>query len=389
MTLVRATYLLLPVFLILAACTAVEPTSDIEATVEARVRATVEATAPPTPQTVTLLPTTIVAPTLAPTGALKPSPTPTSGPSSQLPTKLPDQGIRADVVRVVDGHTAEVRLQDGSTDTVRFLGIDTPETYIPNKAHEYGNITDLACLDAWGHRASELAIERLQGRTVTLVLDPAAGLRGTYLRLLAYVIVDGQDFNALLVEQGYARVYVEGHSSREQDYLRLQSQAQAIKIGLWQCAGQAAPSSTSSPKPPLTVAPSDGGLPYDPSGQDRDCGDFPTWQEAQVFYNAAGGPVSDRHRLDGDRDGIACEALPSAPRSSSPSPAATPTPVALTPTLTPTATPSPAATPTRTPTPTATPVRTPTPTPTAVPVSTLTVDASVKFASLGGGTQTL
>jgi hypothetical protein len=52
---------------------------------------------------------------------------------------------------------------------------------------------------------------------------------------------------------------------------------------------------------------------YDPSGPDRDCGDFPTWQAAQAFYVAAGGPGQDPHRLDPDTDGLACETLPGAP----------------------------------------------------------------------------
>ncbi len=42
---------------------------------------------------------------------------------------------------------------------------------------------------------------------------------------------------------------------------------------------------------------------------DRDCADFSTWREAQDFYHAEGGPGRDRHRLDADRDGEACEAI--------------------------------------------------------------------------------
>ena len=44
---------------------------------------------------------------------------------------------------------------------------------------------------------------------------------------------------------------------------------------------------------------------YDPSGPDRDCGGFSTWKQANDFFIAAGGPSSDRHRLDG----VPCEAL--------------------------------------------------------------------------------
>ena len=52
------------------------------------------------------------------------------------------------------------------------------------------------------------------------------------------------------------------------------------------------------------------GLRYDPQGPDRDCGDFRTHKEAQEFFIAAGGPSRDPHRLDQDKDGVACETLP-------------------------------------------------------------------------------
>ena len=53
---------------------------------------------------------------------------------------------------------------------------------------------------------------------------------------------------------------------------------------------------------------------YDPDGPDRNCSDFDTWAEAQAFYEAAGGPETDRHRLDRDGDGVACQSLPGAPQ---------------------------------------------------------------------------
>ncbi|HEX5762782.1 MAG TPA: excalibur calcium-binding domain-containing protein [Solirubrobacterales bacterium] len=42
---------------------------------------------------------------------------------------------------------------------------------------------------------------------------------------------------------------------------------------------------------------------------DKDCSDFSTWRAAQKFYKRHGGPRRDPHRLDADRDGIACESL--------------------------------------------------------------------------------
>ena len=46
--------------------------------------------------------------------------------------------------------------------------------------------------------------------------------------------------------------------------------------------------------------------------QDVDCPQFATHEEAQAFFEEAGGPASDPHRLDADDDGLACEDLPRA-----------------------------------------------------------------------------
>ena len=148
------------------------------------------------------------------------------------------------------------------------------------------------------------------------------------------------------------------------------------------------PTSTPVPQPTDTPVPTSTATPtatavafdtkYDPAGPDRNCSDFDTWSEAQAFYKAAGGPETDRHGLDSDRDGIACETLPGAPAqdtTATPVPAPTDTPVpapTATPTPQPTDTPTPAPTATPTPRPTATPTPAPTATPTPVPTDTPT-----------------
>ncbi len=43
---------------------------------------------------------------------------------------------------------------------------------------------------------------------------------------------------------------------------------------------------------------------------DYNCDDFSTQPEAQLFYNNAGGKNGDVNRLDGNKDGQACESLP-------------------------------------------------------------------------------
>ena len=73
--------------------------------------------------------------------------------------------------------------------------------------------------------------------------------------------------------------------------------------------GDAIPQPAPASATATPVPASDGELRYDPDGPDRNCGDFDTWDEAQAFYIAAGGPATDRHRLDGDGDGEACNSL--------------------------------------------------------------------------------
>ncbi len=84
--------------------------------------------------------------------------------------------------------------------------------------------------------------------------------------------------------------------------------------------------STTAPRAPTATPESNApGTKYDPDGPDRNCSDFETWSEAQAFFEAAGGPESDRHRLDRDGNGIACESLPGAPGSATGAPTVTPT----------------------------------------------------------------
>ena len=46
-------------------------------------------------------------------------------------------------------------------------------------------------------------------------------------------------------------------------------------------------------------------------GEDQyNCDDFATQGEAQVFFDNAGGVENDVNRLDGNKDGVACQALP-------------------------------------------------------------------------------
>jgi micrococcal nuclease len=154
-------------------------------------------------------------------------------------TSTPADGATVRVTDVVDGDTLDVRFPDGRTDTVRLLGVDTPEVHVETDPAEYEGVPETAegraCLRRHGERASEFAAARVAGRQVTLEFDPLSDRRGGYDRLLAYVVVDGDSLNAALLERGHARLY--DSSFRERDrYASLERTARTENRGLWSCA---------------------------------------------------------------------------------------------------------------------------------------------------------
>ena len=166
------------------------------------------------------VPTATVAPTATPSRAsVAPG-------SAAPPTAVPPAREAATVVRVIDGDTIAVRFADGHTDTVRYIGIDTPETKDPR--------TTVEC---FGEAASAKNGELDAGRAVALEKDTSE--RDRYDRLLRYVWVTGGDgaerfANAELVQWGFAAASSYPPDVRHQETFRsLQQAAQAQRLGLW------------------------------------------------------------------------------------------------------------------------------------------------------------
>ena len=126
------------------------------------------------------------------------------------------------VTRVVDGDTIHVAL-DGQDETVRYIGIDTPESVKPG--------TPVQCFA----KAASAANERLvAGRRVRLAYD--AERRDRYGRLLAYVYRADDDafVNARLVADGYARTLTIPPNVRYADrFAALARAAREHERGLW------------------------------------------------------------------------------------------------------------------------------------------------------------
>jgi micrococcal nuclease len=132
----------------------------------------------------------------------------------------PDGTVSARVVRVVDGDTIEVSV-DGTTDDVRYIGVDTPETVKPGEP-----------VQCYGPQASEFNHELVEGRTVRLEFD--AELRDVYGRLLAYVYAGHRFVNAELLRGGFARTLeIEPNTSRAADLAAIEAKAGEAGEGLW------------------------------------------------------------------------------------------------------------------------------------------------------------
>ena len=159
--------------------------------------------------------------TLACGETVSPTPEPTAATGlTNTPTPAFER-TEAQVVQVVDGDTIKVEVE-GTVYTVRYIGIDTPETVHPSKPVEW-----------MGPEASEANKRLVEGQTVYLEEDVSETDR--YGRLLCYVfLADGLFVNAELLRSGYAQVSTYPPDVRYQDlFLEMQQEAREAERGLW------------------------------------------------------------------------------------------------------------------------------------------------------------
>ena len=126
------------------------------------------------------------------------------------------------VIRVVDGDTIVVNYK-GKNEKVRLLCVNTPESVHPD---EKQNIP-------MGKVASDYTKNRLKGKYVDLEFE--GPIRGRYGRLLAYVFVDGSNFNLELVKRGLSPYYTKyGLSQRyDEEFREAERYAREHKLNIW------------------------------------------------------------------------------------------------------------------------------------------------------------
>ena len=131
----------------------------------------------------------------------------------------PSGGASVPIVRVVDGDTARA-LVDGREESVRYIGIDTPE------------VDPSIGVECFGAQASARNKQLVEDETVRLAYD--AERRDRYGRLLAYVYVGETFVNAELVRGGFATTLeIAPNDSKAGLFDRLQQDAANAGRGLW------------------------------------------------------------------------------------------------------------------------------------------------------------
>lgn len=194
--------------------------------------------------------------------------------------------VPAQVIRVIDGDTFVARV-NGTRDTVRLIGVDTPEMN--------------GTTEPLGAQAKEFARRHIDDRAVWLEHD--VQFRDRYGRRLAYVWLslptsrEQQEirlrmFNAVLVAEGYAQILTIPPNVRyASTFQLLQKEARDLGRGFWGGAGAATRQSACDLSYPDVCIP--------PPPPDLDCRDIPH-RRFRVL-------PPDPHRFDRDGDGIGCE----------------------------------------------------------------------------------
>jgi micrococcal nuclease len=178
----------------------------------------------------------------------------------------------------------------GNVLTLRYIGIDTPETVAPGSPVEW-----------MGPEASAANAALVDGQTVFLEKDVSETDR--FGRLLRYVyLASGVMVNEELVRLGYAYASSYPPDVRHQlRFQRAQNQAAAEGRGLWGATPPPTPTPAPAVPPPPAgnCDPSYPGVCIPPYPPDLDCGQI-SFRRFQVV-------PPDPHGFDGDHDGIGCE----------------------------------------------------------------------------------
>lgn len=194
------------------------------------------------------------------------------------------------VIKVADGDTITVLSPEKKQFRIRFDGVDAPESGQP-----------------YGNNARQALSDKIFGKTVRVIVND----KDQYGRIVGTIMLGDRNINYEMLQEGHVwayRQYLKDKQKR-QLYIQAEEEARKNKIGLWglQADQIKAPwewrkskkqgSTISKP----AVNPSPAGF---TCGTKQYCNQMTSCEEAKFYLNQC--KVTT---LDGNRDGIPCEAL--------------------------------------------------------------------------------
>lgn len=153
--------------------------------------------------------------------------TSTTAPTISVPKTTISGGYK--VLEVVDGDTIKIDY-NGQKETIRLIGVDTPETKHPNLP-----------VQCYGKEATDKTKSLVGGKNIFLEFDAFQGERDKYGRLLAYVWLENTGeapndtlLNYNLISNGYANEYTYRYPYKYQkEFKAAAALARAKSLGLY------------------------------------------------------------------------------------------------------------------------------------------------------------
>lgn len=141
-------------------------------------------------------------------------------------SSLEYQPRKALVLKVLDGDTAIVRLQDGKQVSVRFYGVDTPESQWKGKWPA----------QPFSQEAKAFTSKLISNKNVVVDFNG----QGTYGRCVGEIFIYNESVSYSLVENGLAWWY-KRFSPRRADFKNAEINAKKHRVNIWSSSNPQAP----------------------------------------------------------------------------------------------------------------------------------------------------
>lgn len=143
---------------------------------------------------------------------------------------------KATVLRIVDGDTLVI-FYDGRTESIRLIGIDTPESKANRKAQRDSQRSrqDIELITAMGKEAAAY-VRTIAAEGTVIGIEFDVQKRDKFQRLLAYAYLpNGQMLNEEIVKAGYAGVMTYPPNVKYQErFMKAYREAREAGRGLYQ-----------------------------------------------------------------------------------------------------------------------------------------------------------